>query len=103
MGTRPTAYTEKPWPDSLALAFQNMSLAKAIIEAIALAWLSLAYFGLARLSLQPEAGPGTTLDSPDVAEFLNNTEDVITHPSSLQHAEFSPTPMICHDTGHITP
>ena len=55
--------TEKPWPDGLALAFQNASWAKAVIKPSfwpGLAWPIWARLGSAH-GLRSQAGPGTTL------------------------------------------
>ena len=47
--------------DGLALAFEILSRAKAVVGLALMARLGLAYLGLAWLGSQPEAGPGTAL------------------------------------------
>jgi hypothetical protein len=54
-------FTEKPRPDGLALAFQNCRPGQSRQKAVILAWLGLAYFGLAWPGSRPEAGPSTAL------------------------------------------
>jgi hypothetical protein len=52
---------QKPGLDGLALAFEIIGRAKAIVGLSLMAWLGPAYFGWARLGPRPEAGPGTAL------------------------------------------
>jgi hypothetical protein len=64
-------YYQKPRLDSSALAFQILSWAKAVTGLSPLARLGLAYFGLAWLGSQPEAGPSTALDMLCKIDKLN--------------------------------
>lgn len=52
---------QKPRLDGLALAFEIVGPAKAIVEPSHMAWLGPAYLGPAWLGPRPEAGPGTAL------------------------------------------
>jgi hypothetical protein len=59
---------QKPGLDGLALAFEILSRAKAVVGPSLMARLGLAYLGPAWLGPRPEAGPGTALHvlAPDV-------------------------------------
>ena len=50
-----------PWPEPAALAFQNTRPGQSHHKAVILAWLSLAYLGLAWPGSQPQARPCTAL------------------------------------------
>ena len=52
---------QKPGLDGLALAFEIISQAKAVVGPSPMAWLGPAYLGPAWLGPQPETGPGTAL------------------------------------------
>ena len=52
---------QKPGLDGLALAFEIVGRAKAVVEPSLMAWLGPAYFGPAWLGPWPEAGPRTAL------------------------------------------
>ena len=51
----------KPWPEPAALAFQNTRPGQSHHKAVILAWLSLAYLGLAWPGSRPQARPCTAL------------------------------------------
>jgi hypothetical protein len=55
----------------LALAFEIVSQAKAIVGLSLVALLGPAYLGLAWLGLQPEAGPGTALDAVGLIPMIS--------------------------------
>ena len=51
----------KPWPELVTLAFQNIRPGQSHHKAVILAWLSLAYLGLAWPGSRPQARPCTAL------------------------------------------
>ncbi len=53
--------SRKPWPDGLALAGLDTRPGQSPHKARYLAWLGLAYFGLALAGSWPQARPGKTL------------------------------------------
>ena len=93
---------EKPRPRPRLLAFQDLRPGQSRQKAVTMAWLGLAYLGLAWPSSRPQAGPSTPL--PSAPESTLASELLIFDQCSRWRPHILPPPSssVAHPTGTIS-